>query len=813
MDTKTSAEQVRLRTLDEYGSDPFPEGTFDRLTRIAARMLGAPMALISMVGSTHVTYQSRFGIELRRTERSLSFCSFALGSRDVLVVPDTTLDGRFASNPLVTGEPNVRFYAGAPLVTPDGQILGTLCILDPQVRRGFNLDDRQALTDLAALVVDELELRRSRQEARREARENQQRTIDLQDALSLSHLLGDLSNLVDLDLPPEDLLPHAVELVSSALEVDWGGLMALQGEMGTLLSHWHRAPAGPFVTTLGHQVRRESGGLLWQAAQQAEPLFVNDYAAQAGGRRDLQDAGGRAVVSAQLGQNGPVTFVMTLVRLSHDRPWNLRDRQLVQAALGVVRQSVVRAAAHAALRESEARLQLALHAAPVVLWATDLAGTFTLSEGRGLTELGSAPGQSVGRSVEELYAQNADVRANVARALAGESFTTQVQAGQRFFEAWYGPLRDLQGQQVGAVGTGYDVTETIRAQREAVMAREEAESARQAAVRAQEQSDALLDLSQVLETDMDASTPEIAQAALTALGRVMEGGWLTLWQRQGDTFFPVAQHGEVIPAVRERQAQGIPASRYEAYGVLAGARVFLAPEDLPQDALADGLRGAALLPVFREVPGWEMVLAAYRGDVFKGWSLFEQHTLAAAARILGVTAQRRMQFRQMELAATTDLLTGLGNRRAFEVDVPAELRRAERQGKRVGLLSLDLDGLKRVNDLEGHVRGDALLREFARQLQQGLREQDRAYRLGGDEFMVVLPGVGEMRSAAIEARVRAVVAATRAAGFGNADVSMGLACFPAEGHDAETLLQLSDARMYANKAEKSTRSATRDEAR
>lgn len=788
METATVQNQVQLGALDQSAVEALPEAAFDRLTRLAARSFRAPIALISLVGADQVSFKSCFGLDAQESERSLSCCASTLLSPDVVVVPDTTRDERFASSALVTGAPHLRFYAGAPLVTPSGQILGALCILDTQPREAFSREEQDTLSDLAALVVDELELRVSRQEAHREAEASRIQACALQDALSLSQLLTGISDLADLDLAPEHLLPHVVELVSSALDVDWGGLVAVREDSGTLLSHWHRVPGAAFVTRVGHRLRRESGGLLWKAAGQTPPLFLDDYAGQPESRADLARAGGGAVVSARLAQDGPVTYVMTLARLSRERRWTARDRQLVHATLGVVRRSVVRAAGRAALRESEARLKLALDAAPVVLWTTDMTGVFTLSEGRGLEDLGSAPGRSVGRSVHEVYGGNPAILANVGRALAGERFTDQVQVGARIYEARYAPLHDAGGQQVGAIGTGYDVTATVQAQREAVLAREQAE--------------ALLELSRVLETDLASSSPELAHAALAALGRVMEDGWLTLWQRQGDTFFPVAQQGEVTPAVGQRQQQGIPAGRYEAYGVLAGKRVFLTPDTLPQDARQDGLRGAALLPVFREVPGHEVVLAAYRGGNFERWSPFEQELLAAAARILGVAAQRRMHLRQMELAATTDLLTGLGNRRAFEVDLQAELSRAARQGGRVGLLSLDLDGLKQVNDREGHARGDALLREFAQHLRRSFREQDRAYRLGGDEYTVVLPGVEPAHAGRLLARVRAAVEATRAAGFGDMNASAGLACFPADAPDADDLMRLSDTRMYADKAAK-----------
>jgi diguanylate cyclase (GGDEF)-like protein len=152
------------------------------------------------------------------------------------------------------------------------------------------------------------------------------------------------------------------------------------------------------------------------------------------------------------------------------------------------------------------------------------------------------------------------------------------------------------------------------------------------------------------------------------------------------------------------------------------------------------------------------------------------------------------------MAARTDTLTGLGNRRAFELDLAQELARARRQGSPLGVLSIDLDGLKRLNDTEGHTRGDALLREFARQLRQCLRQEDRVHRLGGDEYVVVLPGVREEDR--ILERVRVAVETTRAASFTGMDASAGLAYFPVDAETVDELVRLSDTRMYADKARK-----------
>lgn len=156
-------EAERLAALRRYEIlDTPPEPAFDRIARLASYVLGAPISLVSLIDETRQWFKARHGIETTQTPRSMAFCAHAILSDDVLVVPDARADRRFADNPLVTGEPNIRFYAGAPLRTPEGHRLGTLCVID---RRPRTLDDekRALLADLSALVVDELELRRVNQ--------------------------------------------------------------------------------------------------------------------------------------------------------------------------------------------------------------------------------------------------------------------------------------------------------------------------------------------------------------------------------------------------------------------------------------------------------------------------------------------------------------------------------------------------------------------------------------------------------------------------------------------------------------------------
>ena len=152
-------DPVRLAALRQYDiMDTEPEEAFDRLTRLAARIIGAPIALITLLDGDRQWFKSCVGLETSETPRSEAFCAYDVDADDVLVVEDATQDPRFRENPLVTGEPHIRFYAGAPLVTPEGHMLGSLCVID-RAPRTLTDSQRATLKELAAIVMDELELR------------------------------------------------------------------------------------------------------------------------------------------------------------------------------------------------------------------------------------------------------------------------------------------------------------------------------------------------------------------------------------------------------------------------------------------------------------------------------------------------------------------------------------------------------------------------------------------------------------------------------------------------------------------------------
>jgi diguanylate cyclase (GGDEF)-like protein len=157
-----SNEAQRLKALHAYGIlDSAAEQAFDDLARIAALCCDMPIALISLVDRDRQWFKSHIGLDATQTHRDLSFCAHAILAPDqVLMVPDTRLDPRFAGHPSVVGEPHIIFYAGAPMVAPTGEAIGTLCIADHKPRTLSDVQ-QQILRRLATQAITQLELRRS----------------------------------------------------------------------------------------------------------------------------------------------------------------------------------------------------------------------------------------------------------------------------------------------------------------------------------------------------------------------------------------------------------------------------------------------------------------------------------------------------------------------------------------------------------------------------------------------------------------------------------------------------------------------------
>jgi PAS domain S-box-containing protein len=193
-------EARRLAALRELGVlDTLPESAFDTITATAAQLCGVPIALISLVDAHRQWFKSNLGMQgASETPRDVAFCDHAIRSEALFEVPDATRDPRFADNLLVTGEPDIRFYAGAPIVMPSGERIGTVCVIDRAPRE---LDDHQRsmLTHLAAIAGAMLVQRRQLLDATSRLAESELRVRRLYEATpAILHFIGPDGRILDV---------------------------------------------------------------------------------------------------------------------------------------------------------------------------------------------------------------------------------------------------------------------------------------------------------------------------------------------------------------------------------------------------------------------------------------------------------------------------------------------------------------------------------------------------------------------------------------------------------------------------------------
>lgn len=207
-------EDKRLETLRALRIlDSEPEERFDRLTRMAKRMFGVPISLVSIVDSNRQWFKSAQGLEVSETPRNISFCGHAILGDGLFMVPDTHQDERFADNPLVLGDPNIRFYAGCPLKVSNGHKMGTLCLIDQKPRQ-LSQEDQELLKDLAVMAEQEIAALQMATLDELTGISNRRGFISLgRHSLSLSRRNGHNAALIFIDLdefkPINDTFGHA----------------------------------------------------------------------------------------------------------------------------------------------------------------------------------------------------------------------------------------------------------------------------------------------------------------------------------------------------------------------------------------------------------------------------------------------------------------------------------------------------------------------------------------------------------------------------------------------------------------------------
>ncbi|QHG14679.1 sensor domain-containing diguanylate cyclase [Nostoc sp. ATCC 53789] len=220
-------EAERLKALTDYNIlDTLPEQAFDDLTAIAAYVCKTPIALISLVDADRQWFKSNIGLKVRETPRESAFCSHAiLQPENILVVPNAIKDARFANNPLVKSNSKIRFYAGVPLVTPNGFPIGTLCVMDT-VPRQLSYQQLDALRRLTRQAIAQMELI---QEIRnRKQSEIEGRQLSLTDDLTGLHNRRGFFVMAEQELK----IAHRMRLLCWVIFIDLDGLKQINDTLG-----------------------------------------------------------------------------------------------------------------------------------------------------------------------------------------------------------------------------------------------------------------------------------------------------------------------------------------------------------------------------------------------------------------------------------------------------------------------------------------------------------------------------------------------------------------------------------------------------
>jgi diguanylate cyclase (GGDEF)-like protein len=326
---------------------------------------------------------------------------------------------------------------------------------------------------------------------------------------------------------------------------------------------------------------------------------------------------------------------------------------------------------------------------------------------------------------------------------------------------------------------------------------------------ARQEVQALYEISQDLGNSL--SLDETLSLLGVRLRRIIPHHALAIWIKQDGYLKPEYVNGEdyrLFSSLEIPVGHGLSGWVAENAKPIVNGNPSVEPGYLNDPSKFSTLRSAVAVPL-EGVGGVLGVLTLYHNDR-DAFTKDHLRILLAIAPKICMSIENALRFRQVESSATTDYLTTLPNARSLFVHLDAELSRARRSEDPVALLVLDLDGFKQINDRSGHLEGNRVLRGVAAGLKSACREYDYVARMGGDEFVVLLPGVRPLDIEPKLAQFRQVVAqvSSHSMNDGLLTVSIGVASFPHDGKDAEQLLAEADRRMYHEKrTRKHSRSA------
>lgn len=261
--TDTAAEQARQRKLDSYRLlDTLPEAAYDDIVRVAAVVCDVPTALITLVDHDRQWFKAKVGIEAQQTPREIAFCDHAIRTPEQpMIVPDATQDPRFAENPLVTGHPGIRFYAGVPLQAPTGEALGTVCVIDSEPREigERQVEGLQALARLAIELMEEHRerLERARIDADRAFRDAGAADVASSGAAAAAVAIIELDHVAQLrETEGPDAVARLLQAIASRVQKELSGrdILGPHGDHELLLVLADGHGAGELLARIRHAV-------------------------------------------------------------------------------------------------------------------------------------------------------------------------------------------------------------------------------------------------------------------------------------------------------------------------------------------------------------------------------------------------------------------------------------------------------------------------------------------------------------------------------------------------------------------------------
>ena len=842
-ESKRLAALLELRVLDTL-----PEQAFDDIVALAAHICGTPIGLVSLVDAQRQWFKAKVGLAADETHRDLAFCAHAIvAAEPVFIVEDAQQDPRFADNALVTGDPHIRFYAGAPIVLPGGHAMGTVCVIDTVPRR---LDAAQlgALQALARQVSVLFELRQrtlaSQQQALELKQLSEQAAAERRHSAELLEIVlrGGNLGLWDLHVPSgaftinerehamlgytaQDARPEVLAWHTLVHPDDWPELNAamaphLRGETAYWeCEHRMRHKDGQTIWVLDRAVvverdatgaplrmvgthmditeRRRSG----DALERATDLLQRMGALAKVGGWELELASGKVTWTEEVYRIHEVDHTTNLELLANIEFYAPQGRPILQAA-------VTNAIEHGTPYDLELPFITARGRALTVRTQ----GEAVMRDGKAVRLFGTFQ-DITERKGTETALQVSEERLSLALSSSRVAvFDWDIDADRVYRSANFSAMRG--GPAKDGASKIADVQALIH-------------PADLLAVRSAIQS-ALRGARPAYEFEHRIRRLDGAWIWVHAVGRVTERSPDGRALRISGTDEDVTERKAAAQALLDSQRRlrlitdNLPAlvayidraERYRFLNAHVGAVFRLDTQAMLGRTMRE-VRGettyAALAPHVAQALRGEANAFSY-ADQVEGRSYRYQSNyvpdLDASGTVQGfyamtfdITELHETQ-RQLELLARVDALTGLPNRRQVDDRVAEAMARTRRTQRAMAVMYLDIDHFKVINDSLGHAGGDAVLREFARRLKACVRATDMVARLAGDEFVVLLEGIeGAAELERLAAKVVGCIRPQFLVGDAAIEVttSVGVTLYDGAPLSAAEVLSLADGALYQAK--------------